>query len=587
MKIKTYRFAAAVAVLLALMVFMAPVGAVTVDGPGTYTVSTADELQSVLSQIESDTTPSGDYIVKLNVGEYILFTDSYGYIKITQTVGKNVEIEGSGIDQTVIIGSIYISGRSSPTTESLKITKLTINVSTSPSVPNDDGKVAIYSLPGGERYSHNVEISNIKIIGNAPTMDKDSVGFSGIHAASCAYNWVVRDVEVSDCTIGVGGYYKTDTSVDALLIENCIFNTLRGVNIQGTVDAVINIKNSEINAQKYAVRAGTSGAAFGSVTLENNILNSANEEDDATVIIRGSIKDDAEVKITDNVIKGEQNLLMEDATDSTYTLYPELLDLSNNYWGEDGNAPTSDELGGIVFAEDTPFYTELNEDGTINKNPTPSQPATPSSSSSGTPTPGAYYNYPRTVSDGGLVEFGTSKVVKSVTLPAGSSGKVNLHIDSTAYWPLSLDSEFTFDISVDNLGEGTSYISFKIAESKLTALELTAADVGVYHNVNGEWVKLVVTYTIEDGNVIYTAETDSFSPFKLVIEEGAAVQKEEVTPSEPVVDEPVIPDVPQDVPGEVLPEIPDVQDEPETPASPAPVLGLLAALGAAVVLRRK
>ncbi|MBO5003518.1 PGF-pre-PGF domain-containing protein, partial [Methanocorpusculaceae archaeon] len=217
---------------------------------------------------------------------------------------------------------------------------------------------------------------------------------------------------------------------------------------------------------------------------------------------------------------------------------------------------------------------------------TPSQPAT-SSSSSGTPTPGAYYNYPRTVSDGGVVEFRTSKVVKSVTLPAGSSGKVNLHIDSTAYWPLSLDSEFTFDISVDNLGEGTSYISFKIAESKLTALELTAADVGVYHNVNGEWVKLVVTYTIEDGDVIYTAETDSFSPFKLVIEEGAAVQKEEVTPSEPVVDEPVIPDVPQDVPGEVLPEIPDIQDEPETPASPAPVLGLLAALGAAVVLRRK
>ena len=240
-----------------------------------------------------------------------------------------------------------------------------------------------------------------------------------------------------------------------------------------------------------------------------------------------------------------------------------------------------------LFNPDTPRVT--NPDGTTSFGSSIPAPETPSvsSSSSVTPTPGAYFNYPRTTEDGGLVEFGTSKVVKSVTLPAGSSGKVNLHIDSTAYWPLSLDSEFTFDISVDNLGEGTSYISFKIAESKLTALELTAADVGVYHDVNGEWVKLVVTYTIEDGDVIYTAETDSFSPFKLVIEEGAAVQKEEVTPSEPVVDEPVIPDVPQDVPGEVLPEIPDNQDEPETPASPAPVLGLLAALGAAVVLRRK
>jgi len=208
------------------------------------------------------------------------------------------------------------------------------------------------------------------------------------------------------------------------------------------------------------------------------------------------------------------------------------------------------------------------------------------SSSGGHSEPGAYFNYPRTVSDGGLVEFGTSKVVKSVTLPAGSNGDVVLHIDSTAYWPLDVDSEFTFDISVENLGEGTSYISFKIAESKLSALDITAADIGVYHNVNGEWVKLVVTYTIEEGDVIYTAETDSFSPFKLVIEAGSATPAEtQDEPVTPPTEEPM--DVPTDVPGEELPDIPDVQDEPETPASPAPVLGLLAALGAAVVLRRK
>ena len=219
--------------------------------------------------------------------------------------------------------------------------------------------------------------------------------------------------------------------------------------------------------------------------------------------------------------------------------------------------------------------------------PAPVVETPPSSSSSGSSTPGAYYNYPRTVTDGGLVEFGTSKVVKSVTLPKGTSGAVVLNIDSIDYWPLTLDSEFTFDISVENLGEGTSYISFKIDESKLTALELTAADVGVYHEVNGEWVKLVVTYTIEDGDVIYTAETDSFSPFKLVIEEGAAVQKEEVTPSEPVTPPVEAPDVPDEPAGDLPTDIPETPEQPEEPASPAPVLAVLAALGAAVVLRRK
>ena len=280
--------------------------------------------------------------------------------------------------------------------------------------------------------------------------------------------------------------------------------------------------------------------------------------------------------------------------DSTLTIAGESGDITGNnvIFGGDGTLKISNDefsvgtpnaIGeGLTVTNGDGKSLIVDEDGNFIVQSIPE--VAPSSSSGGYSEPGAYYNYPRTVTDGGLVEFGTSKVVKSVTLPAGSNGAVLLNIDSIDYWPLAVDSEFTFDISVENLGVGTSYISFKIAESKLSALNITAADIGVYHNVDGEWVKLTVTYKIEDGDVIYTAETDSFSPFKLVVEAGAASPSEEVvTPSEPVTPPTETPDVP----GTDLPEIPPVDDEPETPATPAPLAAVLAALGVAVVLRRK
>ncbi|HJJ91310.1 MAG TPA: PGF-pre-PGF domain-containing protein, partial [Methanocorpusculum sp.] len=88
----------------------------------------------------------------------------------------------------------------------------------------------------------------------------------------------------------------------------------------------------------------------------------------------------------------------------------------------------------------------------------------------------------------------------------------------------------------------------------------TAEQVALWHfdEETGEWTKLVTSYTIVNGIVYFEAITNDFSPFAIVYDDASV--------DEPV-DEPV--------------------EEPETPASPAPVLGLIAALGAAVVLRRK
>ena len=91
----------------------------------------------------------------------------------------------------------------------------------------------------------------------------------------------------------------------------------------------------------------------------------------------------------------------------------------------------------------------------------------------------------------------------------------------------------------------------------------------------------------ENGVASYKAAIAGCSPFYIgFVKDGSVVNTEVVDPVTPETPEtpetPVTPDEP-----EVLPPV----DEPETPEqpteSPAPILAVLAGLGAAVVLRRK
>lgn len=204
------------------------------------------------------------------------------------------------------------------------------------------------------------------------------------------------------------------------------------------------------------------------------------------------------------------------------------------------------------------------------------------SSSSGGSSSGNYLSFPRITTNGGLVDFGSSKVVKALMLPEGSSGSVLLKVDTVEKWPKALETEYPFDISVEKLGEGMAYIHFEIPVSTLESLELTPADICAYHFEGEVWTKLPTTYEVKDGTVCYEAETDSFSPFKLVIEEGAAVPKEEE--NVPVIPPTETPDVPDEP--EILPPI-DEPTKPAEPETPAPILAVLAGLGAAFIVRRK
>ncbi|MBR5451256.1 MAG: PGF-pre-PGF domain-containing protein, partial [Methanocorpusculum sp.] len=201
---------------------------------------------------------------------------------------------------------------------------------------------------------------------------------------------------------------------------------------------------------------------------------------------------------------------------------------------------------------------------------------------------GNYQYYPRDVPTNGIVDFGTSKVVTGIELPAGSSGKVTLNTKPTFAMPENGFYAFEIDAPGYNLeAKINGGISFKLTVSEIEAAGWTAKDIVLYHGTVAEdgtinWEALPTNLVKnENGIAYYKAAINGCSPFYIgFVKDGSVVNTEVVEPVTPPTEIP-------DVPGTELPEIPDVQDEPEEPSSPAPLAAVIAALGAAVVLRRK
>ena len=219
---------------------------------------------------------------------------------------------------------------------------------------------------------------------------------------------------------------------------------------------------------------------------------------------------------------------------------------------------------------------------------TPDVPEVPDNqdrpSSSGTST-GDYQYYPRAVPTDGIVSFGSSKVVKGMELPAGSDGTVTLNTKPTFAMPENGFYAFEIDAPGYNLdAKINGGLSFQIPVADLEAAGWTAEDIVLFHGTVGEdgkitWEALPTNLVKnENGVAYYKAAIAGCSPFYIgFVKDGSVVNTEVV--------DPVTPETPDEP--EVLPPV----DEPETPEqpteSPAPILAVLAGLGAAVVLRRK
>ncbi len=163
------------------------------------------------------------------------------------------------------------------------------------------------------------------------------------------------------------------------------------------------------------------------------------------------------------------------------------------------------------------------------------------------------------VGEDGAVAADDEAKITAVVLPTGTDSEVTFIPISEQPAPAGKETSTkkVFEINVPTYEKGKpATIKFTMTVAELEADGKTAEQVALWHfdEETGEWTKLLTSYIIVDGVVYFEAITEDFSPFAIIYDENP-------------VDEPV--------------------EEPETPASPAPVLGLIAALGAAVVLRRK
>ena len=201
---------------------------------------------------------------------------------------------------------------------------------------------------------------------------------------------------------------------------------------------------------------------------------------------------------------------------------------------------------------------------------------------------GNYQYYPRSVPTDGIVDFGTSKVVTGMELPAGSDGTVTLNIKPTFAMPEN--GFYAFEIDAPGYNTDAKInggLSFQIPVADLEAAGWTAEDIVLFHGTVGEDGKIVwealPTNLVknENGVAYYKAAINGCSPFYIgFVKDGSVVNTEVVDPVTP--EQPVTPDEP-----EVLPPV-DTPETPEQPTeSPAPILAVLAGLGAAAVLRRK
>ncbi|MBO5432384.1 hypothetical protein J5991_10135, partial [Methanocorpusculum sp.] len=204
---------------------------------------------------------------------------------------------------------------------------------------------------------------------------------------------------------------------------------------------------------------------------------------------------------------------------------------------------------------------------------------------------GNYQYYPRDVPTNGIISFGTSKVVTGMELPAGSDGTVTLNTKPTFAMPEN--GFYAFEIDAPGYNTDAKInggLSFQIPVADLEAAGWTAEDIVLFHGTVGEdgkitWEALPTNLVKnENGVAYYKAAINSCSPFYIgFVKDGSVVNTEVVDPTVPETPEqPVTPDEP-----EVLPPVEVPTEEPETPASPAPILAVLAGLGAVVALRRK
>ena len=250
----------------------------------TITVNDAAELQAAL-----DAAQDGDII--------ILNTDITGDVTVPMQPDVTVTIEGAGKE---FAGVITVDGKSGTyLTSGLNIQNVNFKAE---SISQD----ACIRLGGTTpmRYTCNVSVTNCTF---------DVPGAVGVKS----YTGGDKNVTISGCTATEACHSLVQLKgVDGVLIQDCTVRSKNGLNFNNSDN--VTIEDCTVSTKGYAVRFGESSGGSGAAEtylIKDCSLQSANEDGDATIILRGTA-DNSTLTIENTTLTGNPDV-QNNATGAT------------------------------------------------------------------------------------------------------------------------------------------------------------------------------------------------------------------------------------------------------------------------------
>lgn len=224
-------------------------------------VSDAASLQAALNN-----AVSGE-----NENVIVITNDITEDIVVAAKAGVNTTIYGNGY---TFDGALTVDGESA----TIMSAGLTIKdfVFSADSI-SEDACINLGDGTNATRYTCNVTIENCTF---------DVPGAVGVKS----YTGGDKNISIINCTATNRAHSLAQLKgVDGVLVNGCKVNSKNGINFNNSTNVVV--KDCEIDVKGYAVRFGESSGGEGAAEIykiENCTLKSANEEGDATIILRGT-----------------------------------------------------------------------------------------------------------------------------------------------------------------------------------------------------------------------------------------------------------------------------------------------------------
>ncbi len=230
-------------------------------------------------------------------GDSILFgADIVGDVVVTQKPDVKITIDGNGYN---FAGVLVVDGKSATYTTAGLTVKDVMFVADSVSA---DACIQLGDGTNATRYTCNVTVSGCTF---------DVPGVVGIKS----YTGGDKNLKVIDCTATERAHSLMQAKgIDGILIEDCVVNSVRGANFNNSTN--VTVVESAFDVQKYAVRFGEGSTATGDAEtyrIENCTLKSANVDNDAAVVLRGTA-DKSTLTIVNTTIVGGIDNSAVDAT---------------------------------------------------------------------------------------------------------------------------------------------------------------------------------------------------------------------------------------------------------------------------------